>query len=230
MTVLIGLKQDKYVTITADTKSTHTVVVNNEMKILDTYDTIPKVFHISENIIIGIAGINGLGQSIVKTLQSVFTLVNDKSVEEIVKYVEKTCVYNHNMYEEVHPQRNSNLLFIVAGIDSQKNETYLYRFSSQDKFKPNEIVKGDLIVRGSQQKKIEEFFQRPDLYEIYNEDVEILSAAIRSIDDQLVSKNTYSITITYDEIKGFEHSITAVDSNGILKYLDLNGNAIPIGN
>lgn len=45
---------------------------------------------------------------------------------------EKTCLFTHNIYEELHPQRNSNLLFLAAGIDNKENPIYLYEFFSQN--------------------------------------------------------------------------------------------------
>ncbi|MEI2356290.1 hypothetical protein [Mesobacillus zeae] len=67
-----------------------------------------------------------------------------------------------------------------------------------------------MIARGAQFEKIYEFLQKPNLDK--SEPVQAFSAAVRSINDEYVSKDTYSITLYFNE--------------GKMKYLDFEGNEL----
>ncbi|WP_454862278.1 hypothetical protein [Peribacillus frigoritolerans] len=224
MTILIGFKEQDTVTITADIKSTHFNKSNDNQ---GTFDTVNKVFPIGENMIIGIAGLNELGLGIKTMLHSVFKLPNNLSVEESIIHVEKTCVYAHSMFKEVHPERDAPLLLVVAGLDRKINKSYLYLLSSKNQFEPNEMGEKNLTIQGTSRENVEKFlFQQPHNIKSNDELIKTFSAAIRSTDDELVSKDSYSITLFYNEQRGFSGDIWSIDAEGNMKYLDLEGNEI----
>ncbi|KFI04096.1 hypothetical protein JN25_05770 [Bacillus sp. BSC154] len=220
MTIILGFKGSDFVTITADKKSTH--LKGNT--ILETSDMVKKVFHISENIIIGIAGLNDLGLGINTLLKSIFSKTHKLSVDEILSYVEKTCIYAHSMYKEVHSEGYDALELVVAGLDNKKGgRTYLYVLSSIDNFKPKEFP---------------QYYITPGYSQAYdslaksnhiNNIVQRFAAAIRTVEDPMVSKESYSISIVYDQERNkYKSYIYNYDADGNKTMLDLDGNEIKV--
>ncbi|MFD4931857.1 hypothetical protein ACFWMS_23720 [Peribacillus butanolivorans] len=221
MTVLIGFVENKKALILGDTKTTHMKHGENQ----GTFEEVYKVHAISENVLIGIGGDNDLGIGITKMLSSVFKLNHSQSLEEILDYIQKTCVFAYDMFKQVHPTREPNLSLIVAGVDKDKNDLFLYEVPSNKNFipqKPN--IAENLIVRGASQqnenevtKFIIESIRKGVRYESFQQ---LFSAAVRSSDHEMVSKDTYSVALEYDEIKGFSALIFTVDEKGNLKQHD----------
>lgn len=228
MTILIGYRGLDMVTIIGDTKSTHVdVSKNNESQ--GTYDSIHKVFPISENMLIGIAGLNDLGLGIKTLLHSVFSLKHSLTVVEMIKYVESTCVYAHEMYKKVNPKKNADLLIMVAAMDGKINKSYLYELSSQDSFIPKELT-GNMTIQGPEKEKVRNYIYNPSQpHNISNFDdlIKVFSGAIRLVDHEYVSKDTYSFILTYNNRFGYQAYIRSINAKGNMKYLDLAGNEIP---
>ncbi|AMM95757.1 hypothetical protein UP17_25295 (plasmid) [Peribacillus simplex] len=197
MTVLIGLKQDNFVLITGDTKSTH---MNGSNQTLDTYDSVVKVHPICENMIIGIAGSDRIGKAVVGAITPIFSLIHKLSVKEMIQHVQKTTIFIHDMYSQMHLDRDyDHLLLVVACIDHKEDKSYLYSLSSPSGFEPVEI-NGDCKAFGVKSQEVEEYIRTNMSRKYVNEHpIHLLSAAIRSIDDQMVSKDTYSFILNKDK-------------------------------
>ena len=211
MTILIGLKQDDYVLITGDTKSAHM----NGNRVLGTYDSIAKVYPICENMIIGIAGSDRIGKAIVHAIKPIFSLNHKLSVKEMIQHVQKAALFLHNMYKQVHTDKDysySLLELVIACMDHRENKSYLYSLSSPSGFEPVEC-KQDVKVYGVKSQKVEEFICMNMLSKEYENKnpVHLFSAGIRSIDDQFVSKDTISF-------------ILHKDKTGDYLYVDRQGN------
>lgn len=208
MTILIGLKQDDYVLITGDTKSSH---MNRSNQMLDTYDTIAKVYPICENMIVGIAGSDRIGRAVVGAITPIFSLNHKLSVKEMVQHVQKTATFIHDMYKQVHNNRDYSLLeLVVACIDQKEDKSYLYSMSNPSGFEPIEIS-GDLKVFGVNSQEVQEYI-RVNMYK--GEDpIQLFSAAIRSIDHSMVSKDTISLILNKNKIANYVH----LDDQGNVK-------------
>lgn len=215
MTVLIGFKDENKVIITGDMKSSHINNITGENQ--GTYNPVLKVLPISENMIIGIGGYAALGESIQSMLRSIFRLSHSLSIEGMIKHIEKTCNYAYDLFKEVHPERRSDLLFIVAGIEKETKKSYLYRISSEDGFVPKEMGEENLLVRGTEQEnKVKSYLiSKSNSFISVEEFMSHFSAAIRSIDDVLVSKECFSISIELEDSK-YKHKAYFTDHQGIL--------------
>lgn len=223
MTVLIGYVDDKTALILGDTKTTHI----NHGENMGTFYKNYKVHVISENVLIGIGGNNDLGVGITKMLSSVFKLIHSLSLEEMLDYVQKTCVFAYDMFKQVHPTREIDLSLIVAGIDKDKSDLFLYELPSNKNFipqKPQPHISENIIVRGSSQQNENEvtafIIDNISKLDSYGSVEQLFSAAVRSSDHEMVSKDTYSITMKYDEVQGFSASIFTIDEKGNLKQHD----------
>ncbi|PGA40068.1 hypothetical protein [Bacillus toyonensis] len=198
MTILIGLILDECVLITGDTKSIH---MNRSNQMLDTYDTIPKVHPICENMIIGIAGSDRIGKAVIGAITPIFSLNHKLSVKEMIQHVQKTAIFLHDMYKQVHTDEDSSLVeLVVACIDHKEHKSYLYSLSSKSEFEPVEC-KQNLKAYGVSSHQVQQFISanmHSDKYE--NKDpIHLLSAAVRSIDNKMVSKDTISLILNKDK-------------------------------
>ncbi|MEJ9232584.1 hypothetical protein LAV79_24670 [Peribacillus butanolivorans] len=96
---------------------------------------------------------------------------------------------------------------------------------SNKNFVPQKPNKADnLIVRGASQQNENEvtryIIDNLSKVDSYGSVQQLFSAAVRSSDHEMVSKDTYSIAIQYDEVQGFSAYIYTVDEKGILKQQD----------
>lgn len=197
MTVLIGYKNKNSITITGDLKSTHINIRNGQR--LDSYNQVVKVLPIGENMIIGIGEHHELGMGIREMLNSIFKLIHNLSVEEMIEHVRKTALYAYNMFKEVHPKRKTDLFLIIAALDKEQEKTYLYTLSSREQFEPREIGQENIIIEGCQRQKVKSYLSDALNTLSGNELISNFSAAIRGIDDIMVSKETYSFRIEIEE-------------------------------
>ena len=207
MTTLIGLKQDDFVLITGDTKKSH---LDSNNQILDTYDSNRKVYPICENMIIGIAGSDRIGRAIVNSIEPIFSLNHKLSFKELVQHVQKSAISLHEMYKQVHSDKNYyDVELLLAGIDHKENKSYLFCLRSLNGFEPVEC-NNDIIATGIQAKEAMEFIGANMADEKYSNPITLFSAAIRSINHQMVSKDTISLFLNKQKIADFVH----VDEQG----------------
>ncbi|MDQ0884902.1 hypothetical protein [Peribacillus sp. V2I11] len=163
---------------------------------MDSYDSIPKVHPICENMIIGIAGSDRVGKAVVGAITPIFSLNHKLSVKEMIKHVQNTTTFLYDMFSQMHSDRDyDQLLLVVACIDHNEDKSYLYSLSSSSGFKPVEI-NGDCKVFGAKPQEVEEYIRTNMSRGSENADpIHLFSAAIRSIDDQMVSKDTISLIL-----------------------------------
>lgn len=223
MTVIFGFKQNNFVTIIGDTKRSN-MTQNQEILSQGTFDTVKKVFPIGENLIGGVMGIGELGDAVISLLNSVFSMKHNLTVEEIMMYIKKTCVFAHRMFLEVNPGKYAELGLTVAGIDVSLNKSYLYEFRSDKNFEPINRVESSFLGPGYNE--FSNFINKGHSLNNYQDGLKLFSAAIREINHELVSKDTYSISIFQSSEGNLKHFINSVDSKGNMKALDLKGNEI----
>ncbi|EJV41963.1 Uncharacterized protein BC141101_05759 [Bacillus toyonensis] len=195
MTVLIGMKQDDYVLITGDTKMSH---MNRSNQILETYESNTKIHPICENMIIGIAGSDRIGKAVIGAIKPIFSLNHKLSVKEMIQHLQKTAIFLHDMYKQVHTDEAYSILqLVVACIDHKENKSYLYSLSSTSEFVPVEC-KQDLQAYGVKPQQVKEFISANMSSNKYINDeppIHLFSDAIRSIDDKMVSKDTITLIL-----------------------------------
>lgn len=219
MTVLIGaMPNNNTVLITGDRKTTNQIHGEN----LDSFKT-NKVHMISENLLVGIGGHTEMGIGIVQMLKSTFRLIHNATFDEMIKYIGKTARFSYDMFKEVHPDKSSDLLLMIAGLDIRNGSVTprIEQLSSKANFFPQaQNNSSDIIVHGASLNNFQEVFnylsQNMDKALSFNKPEGFLSAAIRSSDHELVSKDTFSIRIEYNhKEKRIAHYFTLFNEEGV---------------
>lgn len=131
MTLVIGLKTRDGIIITADSRASATIYNN---------DTVQKIFQLSENCIIGIAGDGGLAIHFLDQIKN--KLVYEEGATDLAEQIHKIgkSMFN-DYYEHIEPEKRPLLQLILLG-RTKESELEIYTFKNNDNFIPRKCMTG----------------------------------------------------------------------------------------
>ncbi|PLC14576.1 hypothetical protein QNH18_03085 [Bacillus paralicheniformis] len=219
MTTIIGANLGNGVLLTADTKTSN---IDSQGANLGTFYASEKITSLRPNMIMATAGLSALGKSIRSLLESVLNVKDQITVKQTNEHIKETFQYSYSLFKNVNNTiAYDHLIGLLGGYDEQKKRAFFYSFSNENHFIPEE-VEGSIFAVGEGQKEVMQFIN--DRFNEYRDSYQsiarLFSMAIRNINSDNVSKDTFSILCLFDLIeKQYKISRMHVDSKGILKSL-----------
>lgn len=216
MTILVAQIVPEGVIITADTKLTNLDINGNS---LGTFSNVEKISAIRSNMIMASAGLGSLGKSIIDLLNAILAPKNIIPVEQALAYIKDTLNYGYSNFKSINPEVTYlNLVAFIAGYDIEKKSPFIYASGADNNFELiNYTDKGLITIGPSNDIVSKHIASNVDKAKDYDDMVKLHAEAIRMINNDEVSKDTYSICLVYDGqlIRSREFK---VNESGILTF------------
>lgn len=216
MTILVAQIVPEGVIITADTKLTNLDINGNS---LGTFSNVEKISAIRSNLIMASAGLGSLGKSIIDLLNATLAPKNIIPVEQALAYIKDTLNYGYSNFKSINPEVTYlNLVAFIAGYDIEKKSPFIYASGADNNFELiNYTDKGLITIGPSNDIVSKHIASNVDKAKDYDDMVKLHAEAIRMINNDEVSKDTYSICLVYDGqlIRSREFK---VNESGILTF------------
>ena len=209
MTILVAFKFEKGVILTADRKRSD-ITSSGENK--GAFTSVNKVQQVHPHMVIATAGL-GLGQAIVDVITGIINNNESITVPETLLVVKEAFHFNYNLFKKANPTISYlSLVALIGGYDIEQKESYLYFLSADNGFELTKI-EGNFFSIGPGEEIIKkEVTENISFNKGYVDIIKTFSAAIRKVDSDDVSKDTFSIVSFYED--GYKTGSFEINENG----------------